>query len=90
MIKCKIANKCVEVLEASGSTKMIAVDVAALIANLYSAIYKSAAGQEQSRLFRLMISHIITAPDSPVWEPDNDIEGIFLSLPIRGGGDAGE
>lgn len=85
MIKCKIANKCVEVLEASGSTKMIAVEVAALIANLYSAIYKSAAGQEQSRLFRLMINHIITAPDSPVWEPDGNIKGIFLSRPIRGG-----
>ena len=89
MIKCKIANRCIEVLEASGSTKVIAVEVAAPIANLYSAIYKSADGQEQSRLFRLMINHIVTAPDSPVWEPDNDIEGIFLSWPIRGG-DAGE
>lgn len=89
MIKCKIANRCIEVLEARGSTKVIAVEVAALIAHLYSALYKSAAGQEQSRLFLLMISHIITAPDSPVWEPDNDIEGIFLSRPIRGG-DAGE
>lgn len=85
MIKCKIANQCVEVLEASGSTKTIAVEVAALIANLYSALYKSANGQEQSRLFRLMINHVITAPDSPVWEPDNEIEGIFLTRPIRGG-----
>ena len=76
MIKCKIANRCVEVLEASGSTKTIAVEVAALVANLYSALCKSANGQEQSRLFRLMINHIITAPDSPVWEPDNNIEGI--------------
>lgn len=85
MIKCKIANQRVEVLEASGSTKTIAVEVAALISDLYSALYKSANGQEQSRLFRLMINHIITAPDSPVWEPDNNIEGIFLSRPIRGG-----
>lgn len=85
MIKCKIANRCVEVLEASGSTKTIAVEVAALVANLYSALCKSPAGQEQSRLFRLMINHIITAPDSPVWEPDGSIEGIFLSRPIRGG-----
>lgn len=85
MIKCKIANRCVEVLEASGSTKTIVVEVAALIANLYSALCKSAAGQEQSRLFRLMLNHIITAPDSPVWEPDSSIEGIFLSRPIRGG-----
>lgn len=85
MIKYKIANRCVEVLEASGSTKTIAVEVAALIANLYSALYKSANGQEQPRLFRLMINHVITAPDSPVWEPDNNIEGIFLSRPIRGG-----
>lgn len=66
MIKYKIANRCVEVLEASGSTKTIAVEVAALIANLYSALYKSANGQEQPRLFRLMINHVITAPDSPV------------------------
>lgn len=85
MIKCKIANRCVEVLEASGSTQTIAAEVAALVANLYSALCKSAAGQEQSRLFRLMINHIITAPDSPVWEPDGNIEGIFLSRPIRGG-----
>lgn len=85
MIKCKIANQRVEVLEASGSTKTIAVEVAALIANLYSALYKSANGQEQSRLFRLMITHIITAPDSPVWEPDNNIEGIF-SLAADSGG----
>ena len=85
MIKYKIANQRVEVLEASGSTKTIAVEVAALVANLYSALYKSANGQEQSRLFRLMINRIITAPDSPVWEPDNNIEGIFLSRPIRGG-----
>lgn len=85
MIKCKIANRCVEVLEASGSTQTIAVEVAALIASLYSALYKTSNGQEQSRLFRLMINHIITAPDSPVWVPDNDIEGIFLSRPIRGG-----
>lgn len=85
MIKCKIANRCVEVLEASGSTKTIAVEVAALIANLYSALYKLAAGQEQSRLFRLMLNHIISAPDSPVWEPDSNIEGIFLTRPIRGG-----
>ena len=85
MIKYKIANRGVEVLEASGSTKTIAVEVAALIANLYSALCKSAAGQEQSRLFRLMINHVITAPDSPVWEPDGNIEGIFLSRPIRGG-----
>lgn len=85
MIKCKIANRCVEVLEASGSTQTIAVEVAALVANLYSALCKSAASQEQSRLFRLMINHIITAPDSPVWEPDSNIEGIFLLRPIRGG-----
>ena len=85
MIKYKIANRCVEVLEASGSTQTIAVEVAALIASLYSALYKTANGQEQSRLFRLMINHIITAPDSPVWVPDNDIEGIFLSRPIRRG-----
>lgn len=85
MIKCKIANRCVEVPEASGSTKTIAVEAAALIASLYSALYKSANGQAQSRLFRLMINHVITAPDSPVWEPDNDIEGIFLSRPIRRG-----
>lgn len=85
MIKCKIANQRVEVLEASGSTKTIAVEVAVLIASLYSALCKSAAGQEQSRLFRLMLNHIITAPDSPVWEPDSNIEGIFLSRPIRGG-----
>lgn len=52
MIKCKIANPRVEVLEASGSTKTIAVEVAALISYLYSALYKSANGQEQSRLFR--------------------------------------
>lgn len=32
MIKCKIANRRVEVLEASGSTKTIAVEVAALVA----------------------------------------------------------
>lgn len=85
MIKCKIANRCVEVLEASGSTKTIAVEVATLVANLYSALCKSAAGQEQSRLFRLMLNYIITAPDSPVWKPDSNIEGIFLSRPIRGG-----
>lgn len=85
MIKCKIANRCIEALEASGSTKTIAVEVATLIANLYSALYKSANGQEKSRLFRLMITNIITAPDSPVWEPDNNIEGIFISRPIRGG-----
>lgn len=85
MIKYKIANRCVEVLEASGSTQTVAVEVAALIASLYPALYKTANGQEQSRLFRLMINHIITAPDSPVWVPDNDIEGIFLSRPIRGG-----
>lgn len=85
MIKCKIANRCVEVLEASGSTKTIVAEVAALIANLYSALYKSANGRERSRLFRLMINYIITTPDSPVWEPDNNIEWIFLSRPIRGG-----
>lgn len=85
MIKCKIANRRVEVLEVSGSTKTIAVEVVALVANLYSALCKSAAGQEESRLFRLMITHVITAPDSPVWEVDSNIEGIFISRPIRGG-----
>ncbi len=85
MVKCKIANQCVEVLEASGSTKTVAVEVAALIANLYSALYKSSSGRLQAELFRAMINRIITAPDSPVWVPDDNIEGIFLSRPIRGG-----
>lgn len=85
MIKCKIANRCVEVLDASGSAQTIAVEVAALIADLYSALCKSNSGRSQAELFRLMINRIITAPDSPVWVPDNDIEGIFFTWPIRGG-----
>lgn len=85
MIKCKIANQCVEVLEASGSTETIAVEIAALIANRYSALYKSNSGRSQADLFKLMINRIITAPDSPVWVPDESVEGIFISRPIRGG-----
>lgn len=84
MIKYEIDNGHMGVLEASGSTKLIAAEALNLIANLYSALCKSGPGPVAD-LFRAAITASIAAPESPVWVPDNSVEGIFFSRPIRGG-----
>lgn len=84
MIKYEIDDGHMGILEAGGSTKLIAAEALNLIANLYSALCKSGPGPVAD-LFRAVITFSIAAPESPVWVPDNNVEEIFLTRPIRGG-----
>lgn len=76
MIKYEIGDGHI-VLEPSGSIKLIAFEALNLIANLYSALCKSDPGPVAD-LFRAVIIASIAAPDSPVWVPDESVEGIFF------------
>lgn len=75
MIECVIKNGCVLKFNAIGSCNEVASEIGLAINRTYSALYKQTLSAAE---FWKQLITIMMLPDSPVWQIDSDIEGIFI------------
>lgn len=79
MIKATVEDDRVEV-RASGTVVQIATDVSNLINGLHGN-YCRAGHSGVAELFRMLMTAVITRPESPVWE-DCGGEGVMACIPL--------
>lgn len=80
MIDCRIERDQLRRLNASGVPTDMAAEVGLLVWKLYSACCKST--PEGAAQFKAAVQACMW-DDSPVWVPEENIEGIFMAREVR-------
>ena len=76
MIEYRINGGRMERLESSGSYSELIADIGLLVGLLHSGIYRS--NPAYADVFRRGVLCLLQ-DDSPVWRPDKDVQGIFIT-----------
>ena len=76
MIEVKINGRKIEKLDVSGDSIEVAIEIGVMLERIHSGLYKAnPCAAEQMKQFIACLCQ----PDSPVWQPDDNVQGIFAA-----------
>lgn len=76
MVKVNIHGRKIEDLAVSGDSVEVAIDIGVMLERIHSGLYK-ANHRAAEQMKQLIIC--LCQPDSPVWQPDDNVQGIFAA-----------
>lgn len=76
MIEVKINGRKIEKLDVSGDSIEVATEIGVMLERIHSGLYK-ANPRAAEQMKQLIIC--LCQPDSPVWRPDDNVQGIFAA-----------